>query len=94
MEDVEKQDGNAKIDYFARMATEIQKAFESGSIKTARDGKTLTYRPWRKLRLIPKAKARHWSGEEDVDKKLAFMRKAHSEPERTYDWEGNPAQAT
>ena len=93
MEDIEKRDEDMTIDYFAEMAMEIQKLFASGSIKTARDGKTITYRPWRELRLIPKAKARHWTREEEGDPRLPFMRKVQLETERAYAIEGDPVHA-
>ncbi|WP_294160166.1 hypothetical protein [uncultured Selenomonas sp.] len=93
MENIEKQDGDATIDYFAELATAIQKAVASGSIKTARDGKTVTSRPWRELRLIPKAKAKHWVEKAGESQMAAFREQVRREPERTYDIEGDPVHA-
>ena len=93
MEDMEKQDGDEKIDYFAELAMAIQKAVASGSIKTARDGKTVTSRPWRDLRLIPKAKAKHWVDKAGESQRSEFRGQVRAEPERTYDIEGDPVHA-
>jgi len=93
MEDIDGEQDVVEFWLIEEFMKDIDKSFASGSLKIARDGKTLTFRPWRNLRLIPKAKARRWTGEEDMEKKAAFFRKVHSEPDRAYDIEGNPAPA-
>jgi len=93
MEDIDGEQDVVEFWLIEEFMKDIDKSFASGSLKMARDGKTLTFRPWRNLRLIPKAKARRWTGEEDVEKKMAFLRSVHSKPSRTYDIEGNPVHA-
>ena len=93
MEDIDGEQDVVEFWLIEEFMKDIDKSFASGSLKIARDGKTLTFRPWRNLRLIPKAKARRWTGEEDMEKKVAFFRKAHSELARMYDIEENPILA-
>ena len=93
MEDIEGQENSFDEDMIDWFVAKIREYVASGSLKTARDGKTTTFRPWRNLRLIPKAKARRWTGEKDASKKMEFFRKVHSEPEREYDMDGDPVRA-
>lgn len=76
MEEIDGKHDDVESWLIEEFMKDIDKSFASGSLKMARDGKTLTFRPWRNLRLIPKAKARRWTGEEDVEKKSSVLSKS------------------